>query len=172
MSGRGSELWAFSLTVYANSEVQKECLDLQDRCGLDVNLLLFCTFVGAYHRAQMSRDMVGEAAEFVGTWHKGIVINLREARRALKTFATGTLPPELSSARLRNDIKALELEAERFEQSMLEAWVGSRIAQWPRTEPREAIVHNVRTLFAACVRPPAVPSLPDHLVEAAVAAIR
>ena len=172
MSGSESQLWAFSLAVYANPEVQKECLDLQDRYGLDVNLLLFCTFVGAYYCAQLSRDVIGEAAELVGDWHERIVINLRETRRALKTFATDTLSSDLSPARLRNDIKALELEAERFEQSMLEAWVGSRIARSPRTPPREAIVHNVRTLFAACCQPSAIPSLPDHLVQAAIAAIR
>jgi uncharacterized protein (TIGR02444 family) len=168
MSGNESPFWAFSLAVYANAEVQKECLDLQDRYGLDVNLLLFCAFVGAYYGAQLSSHVIGEAATLVSIWHDRIVINLRETRRALKTFATDTLPSGLSLARLRDDVKALELEAECFEQLMLEAWADSGIPQWPRTQPREAIINNVRTLFATRYKPPSAPSLPDHLVETAV----
>jgi uncharacterized protein (TIGR02444 family) len=168
MSGNDLPLWEFSLAVYANPEVRKECLDLQDRYGLDVNLLLFCAFVGAHHGAQLSNQAIDEAAELVKIWHDRIVVNVRETRRALKTFATGTLPSSLPLACLRDDVKALEIEAERFEQLMLETWAESRIAQWLRTQPRAAILHTIRTLFATSCKSPSGPGLPQHLVEAAV----
>jgi uncharacterized protein (TIGR02444 family) len=34
--------WDFSLKVYAAAGVADECILLQDRFGIDVNLLLFC----------------------------------------------------------------------------------------------------------------------------------
>src|SRR5438067_1685583 len=37
-----ADFWRFSLSLYGLSGVAEACLDLQDRRGLDVNLLLFC----------------------------------------------------------------------------------------------------------------------------------
>ena len=39
---RDNPFWNYSLALYARAEVAKTCLALQDRLGLDVNLLLFC----------------------------------------------------------------------------------------------------------------------------------
>src|SRR6202000_1576818 len=49
-----SRFWTFSLAVYADPAVQRECLALQDDHGVDVNLLLFCAFVGAVHGVALS----------------------------------------------------------------------------------------------------------------------
>jgi hypothetical protein len=38
--------WEFSLKVYSTPEVAAECLALQHKFGLDINLLLFVTYVG------------------------------------------------------------------------------------------------------------------------------
>jgi uncharacterized protein (TIGR02444 family) len=77
MSEDGSSLWAFSLSVYANAAVQAECLDLQDHHGIDVNLLLFCAYVGAVHCAVLSDTEVRLAASIVGEWQNSIVKRLR-----------------------------------------------------------------------------------------------
>jgi uncharacterized protein (TIGR02444 family) len=37
--------------VYDNPAVRRQCLRLKDEYGIDVNLLLFCAFVGAVHAA-------------------------------------------------------------------------------------------------------------------------
>ena len=46
-------LWAFSLAVYGGDGVAEECLDLQERLGLDVNILLFAAFLGAVEAVQL-----------------------------------------------------------------------------------------------------------------------
>ena len=38
--------WRFSLRTYRAPGVEAACLALQERCGADVNLLLFCGWVG------------------------------------------------------------------------------------------------------------------------------
>jgi uncharacterized protein (TIGR02444 family) len=120
-----SRFWTFSLTVYGDPVVQKECLDLQDECGTDVNMLLFCAFVGAVYGAVLSDQAMKEACEFVGAWRHEVVIRLREARRALNAFAT-TSPIASPAARLRTGVKALELEAEHIEQTLLEFGIPPR----------------------------------------------
>ena len=38
--------WSFSLTVYGRPGVEAACLELQDRFGADVNLALYCLWIG------------------------------------------------------------------------------------------------------------------------------
>lgn len=45
-----NRFWRFSLAVYAAPGVADECLALQERCGIDVNILLFCAWVGGARR--------------------------------------------------------------------------------------------------------------------------
>jgi uncharacterized protein (TIGR02444 family) len=167
-----SRFWSFSLTVYSKPDVQKECLDLQDRHAIDVNLLLFCAFAGAVHGAVLPDDALKQAAGLVGEWHKKIVTNLREVRRALKPFATDFSSAAPAAVALRNSVKAIELEAERLEQTMLEEWSASRLSAWPRMQAVEATAANIRALLAVGAGSAAEPELPQNLVAAAVAAAR
>ena len=41
-----NEFWRFSLAIYKPPDVAAECLALQEAVGLDVNLLLFCAWLG------------------------------------------------------------------------------------------------------------------------------
>ena len=38
---QGSPFWKFSLGYYRGAGVSEACLELQDRCGVDVNVVLF-----------------------------------------------------------------------------------------------------------------------------------
>ena len=82
-----SPLWRFSLAVYRGAGVQEECLDVQERFGIDVNLLMLCAYVGAIEGAVMSASDVADALEATGAWHADVVRVLRQARRSLKPLA-------------------------------------------------------------------------------------
>ena len=136
-------LWNFSLAVYANKAVQDECLALQDEFGLDVNLILLCSYLGAVHGVTLTAEETASARDVVRQWHDDIVRPLRVARRSLK-------PIERQDAqRLRAQIKAAELESERIEQTMLQQWADTRLAQWRRGEARAAVPTNLQALLAA-----------------------
>jgi uncharacterized protein (TIGR02444 family) len=167
-----SQFWTFSLAVYADAAVQKECLDLQDRFGVDVNLLLFCAFVGAAHGALLSEADVSNAAAAVGDWHRNIVTHLREVRRALKPFAAGPSTISASAEALRNSVKASELEAERIEQTLLEVWCSARLDRLPRAKPDKAVAANIQTLLARHEGEAGQPQMPGHLAAAALAVAR
>jgi len=159
-----SRLWTFSLAVYGD----QECLDLQDRHGIDVNLLLFCAFVGAVYGATLSEYEIIAAAGAVKEWNKGVVSRLRAARRALKRFACKPAAIGSLATALREDVKAAELESEQIEQAMLESWLAPP-PEDRRCPPAEAVAANIRGLLATCAS--AGPAkMPEHLITAALAA--
>jgi uncharacterized protein (TIGR02444 family) len=163
--------WSFSLATYNKPDVQKECLDLQDEYGIDVNMLLFCAFVGAVHGAVLSKPDVEAVLDVVAHWHKNIVSRLRQVRRALKPFATDQTKLGSLAESLRASVKAAELEAEQIEQAMLEGWITARIDGWRRAAPAEAVPANIRTLFAICWNSARQPPMPVGLTTVAVTAV-
>lgn len=104
--------WRFSLAVYAATGVEEECLLLQEKYGIDVNLLLFCAWVGTQRDLVLSPADIAGADAVIQAWRKDIVRPLRSVRRALK-------PVERRTGGLRTRVKAIELEAEQIEQAML-----------------------------------------------------
>ena len=95
-------LWAFSLAVYGGNGVADECLALQERLGLDVNILLFAAFLGAVEGAQLEVSDIAAASAGVAKWQDEIVRPLRQTRRALKS---------MNAEGPRAQVKAAELEA-------------------------------------------------------------
>src|SRR5579864_2603173 len=107
-----SPFWNFSVAAYSASGVEDEFLALQDQSGLDVNLVLFCAFLGAVHGVALTPDEIAAARREVGPWHQDVVRPLRAARRRLKTIELHDADAAKAAAELRTRVKAAELEAE------------------------------------------------------------
>ena len=158
--------WNFSLAVYRQPGVADECLRQQDEFGVDVNLLLFCAFVGAVHDAVLTSADIAAAKQVVEAWHNEIVRPLRNARRALKPLEAG----QDAIKTLRAQVKAVEVEAERREQTMLAAWATEHLPRWPRRKPPDAVTENIRALLWGYAGAPT--EIPARLIAAALAAAR
>jgi len=142
-------LWAFSLAVYGADGVAAECLDLQERLGLDVNLLLFAAFTGAVEGIRLQAQDVAAAAALVAAWHGDIVRGLRGVRRTLKPLSLDeTDPLRAAAADLRTNVKAAELDAEQIEQTMLWRWSRRQLDARARAPRGEALTANLRVLLA------------------------
>jgi uncharacterized protein (TIGR02444 family) len=116
MVAAADSFWNFSLALYAKPGVAPALIRLQDRLGLDVNMLLYCCWAGAGGRSLTSADLaaVEAAAE---PWQAEVVRPLRSIRRRLKG-GFGRLPPErVDSWRAR--LGELEIEAERIAQEAM-----------------------------------------------------
>ena len=140
-------LWDFSLAVYRSEAVQNSCLALQDRHGLDVNILLFCCWLAARNCAI---DDTGMAAVLADTseWHSSVVVPLRAIRRGMKG-GVGQAPAKPTEI-LRARIKTLELEAEQMEQRQLEAAVARYSTNIADTDaPVDTAMANLQTYFSA-----------------------
>ena len=104
--------WHFSLEFYGRPGVSAACLDLQDRFGCDVNLLLFACWVGVSGRGRLELADLAKAQAVVEPWRCGVVEPLRAARRLVKE--------EADAAECHAALEAAELKAERHAQNRLE----------------------------------------------------
>jgi uncharacterized protein (TIGR02444 family) len=132
--------WEFSLAVYAAPGVADECLALQDRHGLDVNVALFCCWHGWSGRGRLASAGLAAAEARVADWTRDIVVPLRAVRRALKPLAA----PE--AATIRTAVKRLELDAEREEQRLLVAGVAGAS---PTADPLRDAAANLESYLGA-----------------------
>jgi uncharacterized protein (TIGR02444 family) len=138
-----NSLWDFSLAVYAAPSVAEACLRAQDQHGLDVNLILWAAWVGASgHR--LTGGELAAAAGATDAWRREVVQPLRSVRRRLKNSPYPV--PDAAAQALRDQVKAAELDAERQQQLMLQAF--------PRhlrrdTLPELALAANIALLLPA-----------------------
>jgi uncharacterized protein (TIGR02444 family) len=152
--------WRFSLAVYGRPGVAKECLALQDAHGIDVNILLFCAWLGT-QSIPLKREDIEAVSQAVAGWHDDIVRPLRTVRQRLKDFTDGE--------KLRAGIKDAEIKAEQIEQAMLFAF--SRRLQRGDAAQGDCVAGNVRqyidmTAPGAAAQVSAKASA-NHLVDAA-----
>jgi uncharacterized protein (TIGR02444 family) len=113
-----SPFWTFSLGYYRGVGVSEACLELQDNCGVDVNVVLFLLWFASQKRA-LSADQVKLIADKVRPWQIDVIGPIRALRRMLKTDAP--LLDKGSAELFRTKIKAIELESERLQQQAMYA---------------------------------------------------
>jgi uncharacterized protein (TIGR02444 family) len=114
-------LWDYALAVYRRPGVERACLALQANLGVDVNLLLFCCWMGARRAHAIDEAGLVRARQAVRRWQDEVVRPLRAARTQLKMELSDLPLESLAEAarRLRGQIAAHELEAERIELAVL-----------------------------------------------------
>jgi uncharacterized protein (TIGR02444 family) len=108
--------WQFSLRVYSAPGVSAECLELQEKLELDVNVVLFAAWLGAAQGIVLEAADLDRINEAVATWSADVVRPLRAVRQRLK------LAPEMAHddvRTLRKRVADTELFAEQIEQALL-----------------------------------------------------
>src|ERR1035437_10800245 len=86
--------WTFSLSIWAQAGVEQACLALQE-AGADVNLLLFCCWLGAEGR-RIEKRQLKKLMSAVSVWQEEVLAPLRRARRAGQT-GVPRLTPEMGA---------------------------------------------------------------------------
>lgn len=119
--------WVFSARVYSRPGVTDACLELQDKFGLDVNLLLFCLWCAVDGPGRLNGDDFDDFESAARLWQVETVQPLRAMRRRSRDDLDDELAGFFRAAMLR-----VELDAERVEQELL--------YRWGRERPRAADV--------------------------------
>jgi uncharacterized protein (TIGR02444 family) len=148
--------WRFSLAVYGQTEVAKECLALQDAFGLDVNILLFCAWLGTQSVA-LKREDIEAASRAVAAWRDDIVLPLRTVRRRWKVLS--------GDQKFRASIKDVEIKAEQIEQAMLFAF--SQQLQGRSEAEVDPVAANVRQYIEMTSSTANAKTSVSHLIDAA-----
>jgi uncharacterized protein (TIGR02444 family) len=137
-----NEFWDWTLPTYGQDGVSPACLRLQDRHGVDVNVVLYAVWVASLG-AELTDTDVAAAARRVDDWHVLVVRGLRVIRTELKANPNGA-PPELADS-FRDGVKKLELDSERMEHIVL----GSEV---PDDRDRGADIAERRLMAERSVR--------------------
>ena len=112
----GNPFWDYSLVHYGRPEVARACLELQEDVGANVNLVLFCCWLGSSGQVLTVQDL-DEAEEIIRDWNEQVVEPLRGVRRFVQSEFAGFADQEGPQ-----DVKQLELRAERVVQNRLCNW--------------------------------------------------
>lgn len=131
------KLWQFALDVYGVEGVAAECVDVQDRYGVDVCLLLaagFAAEAGLAPDAEVLRRWNG----VVANWRETVIAPLRKVRRDLKQEAANCV----DVADLRRAVQAAELQAERRELDMLASEIAGFAGAGASDRPHDEMVQD------------------------------
>ena len=107
-------LWDWTLKAYGQAGVPEACLTLQDDHGQNTPLLLWAVWAEAADPALLAR-----AADVARRWEALTLMPIRAVRRTLKPAFDGIADGGREG--LREDVKAVELRAERVLMEALEA---------------------------------------------------
>ncbi|MCY1423722.1 hypothetical protein D9M71_394450 [compost metagenome] len=119
-----TDLWSFAVALYSRPGVEKACLDLQAQ-GADVCLLL-CGAWLEQRGVAITNERLQQLQRIAGPWQTEVVQPLRQLRQQWRKGAS----QDSELAILREQVKALELEAERQLLTRLQ----NAIHQWPVDE--------------------------------------
>lgn len=138
--------WDFSLAVYGAEGVSTACIALQERHGLDVNVLLFCVWIGASGRGRLTPDELGAGMEAVADWNSHVVCGLRAVRRWMRPARAG-IAGQLAD-QLRRQIADIEVQCEHAEQLALANAVKRPKEALPSADQLDAAIANCRLYLA------------------------
>lgn len=139
--------WNFSLALYGRSESSGHCLALQNDHGFDVNLVLFCIWVGQ-NWGTMPNSIRSESIAFSTNWGQQVVQPLRGLRTDMK--GNTSLSQQFSGDEyedFRGTVKKLELAAEKKQQEFLQNL--SSALQTSDSPGAEASLNNLMDLSQA-----------------------
>jgi len=141
-----SDFWDFSIGFYNNADVEKSCLSLQDNHSLNVNLILFCFWLGLKHKEKLEHKQLQKLINISLPWEE-ITVSLRKSRLMLK-HSPIAMPADFKQE-TNEGVCKLELNTEHMQQLALEQeW--KKIKSTPSDEKSEDIIrHNIKTYLRA-----------------------
>ena len=125
-SDKSEGFWDFSVRTYRTDGVPEACLSLQNDYGADVNMLLYCGWVGAYY-GRFDDALFSKASGFADKWADEVVRPLRSARTWMKQSGCHEEPMSTEQCMsFREEIKSVEFAAEKMQQQVLETIISGR----------------------------------------------
>jgi uncharacterized protein (TIGR02444 family) len=161
--------WDFALPLHETKGVGEAVIAMQDRHGVNVNVLLLSCWVGATGRGRLGDEGVRKAIEAAEKWNREVVQQLRNVRRVMRPG----IPPidKAISDSLRRRILEVEIDCERAEIVMLGQALDRAAKDGHPAEARaEDVAANLRDYFKALGKTPDKDDLAymESLITAAV----
>jgi uncharacterized protein (TIGR02444 family) len=160
--------WQFSLRVYAVPAAAAECLELQRLLAINVNLLLFCSWIAVSRRVGLGAVDIRSIEGEIDGWHTVAVLPLRKIREQIK------LLPEMQHQEVqafRRQVLADELQAEQIEQALIFNRAERLSMQQKSRAVRDIIAGNIDLLcgLSTISKPGGNPVSVSALIEVSLA---
>lgn len=120
----GSDLWSFALSFSARPGVAALSLRLQAEAGIDVMLLIAHCYFSVRQKAPLSGAEVQAISAHVADWRRRAVLPLRTLRMDLREGIAHL--PDAKRDAFRNQLKQVELAAEKVQADMISNWLAMR----------------------------------------------
>ena len=166
-----NNLWSFAVTVYQGDGVAPACLDLQEKCRVDVPLML-CAAFACLQGKRITAEDLQHLQTLASPWQTEIVRALRRIRTQLKT---GPHPaPTAATDELRNTVKAAELAAEKIQLEMMQVWADALPAASVQAgaPSLSAMIDSITRIVTASSPTDITPSQHDHIRLISAAALQ
>lgn len=148
MNQSACSFWDYSNSVYRKPGVEAALLGLQQRLGLDINLVLFCFWLAQSRDVQLSTAGCVAIIARTTEWQNETIRPLRLLRQRLK--ANSNTMPQDDVEQLRRQVQALELQAEHIEQNYLEAEASRCGTPVTCGVTQQTVIHNL-AIYMQCV---------------------
>ncbi|HWM45331.1 MAG TPA: TIGR02444 family protein [Xanthobacteraceae bacterium] len=112
MTDMQTPIWDFVLGYYRQQGVSEAAITLQDKIGIDVNMILFLMWMAGHKRA-LGADEVRRVSDVSKGWQHQVVVPIRGVRRLLKENVP--LVENEAAQAYRKKIQALEIEGEQLQ---------------------------------------------------------
>lgn len=112
----------FADRTYRCKGVPDACLALQNNYGADVNVVLFCCWMGTT-RGEINAETFDDLLKFSHLWADNVVRRLRHARSWMKTEGCPVPDTREGFTNLRERIKLVEIEAEQLQENIMQSIV-------------------------------------------------
>ncbi|MFK7864316.1 MAG: TIGR02444 family protein [Pseudohongiellaceae bacterium] len=119
MTNSSQNFWGFSVELYQQEGIAPACLKLQNKFGLDVNLVLLCFWYG-HTTGSMGPEALQASIKFSDQWRMQVVNPLRQSRQWMKVNQPKSASHHGGFNRVREEIKSVELAAEKHQQECLQ----------------------------------------------------
>lgn len=139
-----SDFWNYSSQLWTLPGVEKVCLELQNEHQADVNILLYCCWLGDQKRS-INSDHIPVLLDALESWLT-IIKPLRESRKLMQQSLIA-MPPSMVDQTL-NNISEMELNAEHMAQLALEKAL--TISQLKESEAPSELACSLANLLVYC----------------------
>lgn len=148
--------WEYSSSLYAEPGVAEYCIDMQDRYGALVNLMLFCCWVGS-RQIELDKSAIKQAEQSIADFNAAVTSQIRRRRRELSRTVDGMDESGVDAKRI---LLEAELNAERDEHQKLLDWFSDAVLPGPPEgwSANKLIMANLRCYLDSCNIARAIPS--------------
>lgn len=134
MAYSAADFWRFSEEFYSRVGVERACMSLQSRRGVDVNIALIALWLSSQN-VEVSGPLLGELDSAVSSWREAVTNALQQIRKQLPRFI-GKISDESRNA-VKKSIRSAELEAERASQARMIETLNRFPVRATNTDPKE-----------------------------------